>query len=244
MKKIFFMMTIFLSSAMVWAEDEERCNFSVGADMVSSYVWRGMWLSGTSIQPEIGLSVGGFSIGAWGSVDIAAFGAYKEVDLTASYSFGNFTAGLFNYWISSEGEYNYFDFSENTAHQLEVNLLYTFDPFPLTLGWNTIIAGSDHYMDNNGKSKRAYSTYAEASYAFSIKDVNLDAAVGASLWKSSTLYTGDFWRRGTDGFAVVNIALTASKDIKITDKYSLGIFGQIAFNPAKEDAFFVFGIKF
>ena len=130
MKKIFFMMTIFLSSAMVWAEDEERCNFSVGADMVSSYVWRGMWLSGTSIQPEIGLSVGGFSIGAWGSVDVAGFGSYKEVDLTASYSFGNFTAGLINYWVSSEWESNYFDFSENTAHQLEVNLLYTFDPFP------------------------------------------------------------------------------------------------------------------
>ena len=246
MKNIFVVMALFLSSTIVWAEDEGKCDFSVGADFVSSYVWRGILWAGTSIQPAMGLTAGGFSIGAWGSVDVAGngFGGYKEVDLTTSYSFGNLTAGFFNYWASLEGEYNYFDYSKNTVHLLEANLSYTFDPFPLTLGWNTIIAGADHYMDKNEKSKRAFSTYVEATYVFSIKEVNLEAAVGASPWKSSTLYTSDFLRSGTDGFAVVNVALTASKDIKITDKYSLGIFGQLAFNPAKEDAFFVFGIKF
>ena len=244
MKKVFFMMALFLSTTIIRADDDGKPEFSVSADFVSSYVWRGMYLSGTSLQPDMSFSVGGFSIGAWGSVDIAGFGMYKEVDLTANYSFGNFTAGLFNYWVSEEGEYNYFDFSENTYHQLEANLLYSFDPFPLTLGWNTLIAGDDFYFDKKGKSKRAFSTYVEATYAFLVKEVNLEAAVGASLWKSSTQYTGGHWRAGTDGFAVVNIALTASKDIKITDKYSLGIFGQLMFNPAKDDAFFIFGIKF
>jgi len=249
MKKIIFVMAIFLFPTIVWAEEEEendgKPEFSVGADFVSSYVWRGMYLSGTSIQPDMSFSVGGFSIGAWGSVDIAGFGWYKEVDLYASYSFGNFTAGLFNYWVSSEDEYNYFDFSEDTFHQLEANLSYSFDPFPLTLGWNTMIAGFDHYLDDSGNKKRAFSTYLEATYAFSVKEVNLEAALGVSPWKSSTLYTSDFWRNNrTEGPALVNISLTASKEIKITDKYSLGIFGQLAFNPAKEDAFFVFGIKF
>jgi len=247
MKKIIFVMTIFLFSTMVWAEeknDDGKPEFSVSADFVSSYVWRGMYLSGTSIQPDMNFTVGGFSIGAWGSIDIAGFGWYKEVDLYASYSFGNFTAGLLNYWVSSEGEYDYFDFSEDTAHQLEANLSYSFDPFPLTLGWNTIIAGADHY-DENGTSKRAFSTYVEATYSFSVKDVNLDVALGVSPWKSSTLYTSDYWRKGEkDGFSLVNLSLTASRNIKITDKYSLGIFGQLAFNPACEDAFFVFGIKF
>ena len=243
MKKIFIVMALFLSSTIVRAEDDGKSEFSLGADFVSSYVWRGMYLSGTSIQPDMSLSVGNFSIGAWGSVDISGFGWYKEVDLYASYSFGNFTAGLFNYWVSEEGDYNYFDYSESTAHQLEINLLYSFDSFPLTLGWNTIIAGADHYWDKNGKSKRAFSTYIEAAYAFSVKEVDFEAAVGISPWKSSTMYTGDY-RYGTDKFAVVNMALTASKDIKINDKHSLGIFGQLAFNPACNDAFLVFGIKF
>jgi len=245
MKKMIIVMALSLSSAIVWAEDDGKPEFSLGADFVSSYVWRGMYLAGTSIQPAVNLTVGDFSIGAWGSTEISGFSWDKEVDLTVSYSFGNFTAGLFNYWVSEEGKYNYFDFSESTDHLLEVNLLYSFDSFPLTLGWNTIIAGADHYWDKNGKSKRAFSTYIEAAYAFSVKEVNLEATVGASPWKSSTLYTSDDWGfTGSDKFSVINIALTASKDIKINDKHSLGIFGQLAFNPSKEDAFFVFGIRF
>ena len=239
MKRILFSVTVFLLFLPAFANEGSKCDFSVGADFVSSYVWRGMLLSGPSTQPAMGLQVGGFSVGAWGSVEMTGFG-YKEVDLTASYTISNLTVGLFNYWVSGEGNYDYFDFSESTSHLLEANLAYSFDPFPLTIGWNTIIAGNDKFLDKNGKFKRAFSTYIEASYSFQVKDVQLDAAVGASPWKSSTLYTDE----GTDRFAVINLSLMASKDIKINDKYSLGIFGQLIFNPAKEDAFFVFGIKF
>ena len=246
MKKYFFATVLFFSMSVVRADDKgDKCDFSLGADVVSSYLWRGTAYSGASIQPSMGLNVGGFSIGAWGSVDFAGFG-FKEVDLTASYTFGNFTVGLFNLWPGWEGDYNYFDFSKSTVHILEANLLYSFDPFPLTLGWNTIIAGDDKYMNNHGKMKRAYSTYVEATYSFSVKDVTLDLAVGASLWNSSVLYTSDLygWRQGTDGFAVVYTSLMASKNIKITDSYSLPVYTQLAYNPAKEDAFLVFGIRF
>ena len=242
MKKIFITMAIFLSLT-VRAQDEGKSDFLLNADFVSSYVWRGAYFSGTSIQPEMALSVGNFRIGAWGSVDIGGWD-YKEVDLFASYSFGNFTAGLFNYWAAGEDAFNYFDYSESTRHLLELNLLLNFGNSPFSLGWNTIIAGDDKYFNDKFEEKRAFSTYIEASYAFSVKDVNLDFAVGASPWKSSVMYNS-FWEGGrTDGFAVVNLSLKASKEVKITDKYSLGLFGQLAFNPAKEDAFLVFGIKF
>ena len=234
------MVALFLSS-VVHAENDDKCTFSVGADMVSTYVWRGSYQAGISIQPAMDFSTGGFSIGTWGSVD--GF-AYKEVDLTASYSFKNITAGLFNYWVSWEGSYDYFDFSSSTAHLLEAYLVYSFDPFPLTLGWNTIIAGDDKYLDKNGKSKRVFSTYLEATYAFRMKDVKMEAAAGASLWKSHTFYTPYHDGGKTDRFAVINLSLMASRDININDGYSLGVFGQLIFNPAKEDAFFVLGIKF
>ena len=240
MKKINFMViALFLSSTIVWAEDEGKSEFTVGADFVSSFVWRGMHLSGTSIQPAMNFTIGNFTVGSWGSVDL--IGWYKEVDLMASYSFGNFTAGLTNYWAGED----YFDYSESTVHQLEANLSFTFDPFPLTLGWNTIIAGTDHFLDldDNFKKKRAFSTYIEAAYAFSVKEVNLQVAMGISPWKSSAMYT-DGYMYATDKFAVVNMALTASKNIKISDTYSMGVFGQLSFNPAKNDAFFVFGINF
>ena len=242
--KCFFAILLFFSLSVYAGGKDDTCDFSVGADIVSSYLWRGTVYSGTSIQPAMELNVAGFSMGVWGSVDIAGMGfGYKEVDLMASYTFGNFTVGLFNFWPGWEGEYNYFDFSKSTAHVLEANLLYSFDPFPLTLGWNTMIAGNDKYPDNNGKWKRAFSTYVEATYSFSVKDVKLDFALGASLWKSSVQYTTNYWY-ATDGLAVVYTSLMASKNIKITDSYSLPVFGQLAFNPAKEDAFFVFGIRF
>ena len=240
MKKIIFILALFFSVSVI-AQDDNKYEFSINADFVSSYIWRGMYCAGTSIQPAMDFTVGGFSIGAWGSVGIADF--YKEVDLFASYSIGNFTVGLQNYWVVWEGDYNYFDFSEDTYHQLEANLLYSFDFFPLTFGWNTLIAGPDHYFDNEKKT-RAFSTYIDATYSFSVKEVELEFNLGISPWKSNVFYTNDLENGKYKDFAFVNVALTASKNIKINDNYSLGIFGQFSVNPAKEDAFLVFGVRF
>jgi hypothetical protein len=246
MKQIFFTLAIFLSlNAHTQENDEGKRTFLVGADIVSTYVWRGSYQAGTSIQPAMEFKTGGFSAGAWGSVDIAGF-EYKEVDLMASYTFQNFTTGLSDYWVGGESNYNYFDFSKTTFHLLEINLLYTFDRFPLTLGWNTIIAGDATYTKykDNGKLKKAFPTYIEATYAFPLKEVNLDFTVGVSPWKSSTLYNRYDEGGQTDGFSVINIAMTASKKIKITDSYSLTFFGRLIFNPSKEDVFFVGGFQF
>ena len=46
------------------AEDDASL-FNVGADLVSSYVWRGTKFgSGPAVQPFVELAVGGFSVGA------------------------------------------------------------------------------------------------------------------------------------------------------------------------------------
>ena len=106
-----------------------------------------------------------------------------------------------------------------------------------------MIAGTaDKYLDDT-KTKRAYSTYVEAGYSFDVKDVSLTGTLGFSPWKSNVLYTGAY-PYATDSFAVTNISLTASKSISITDSFSLPVFGQLAFNPATEDVFLIFGIIF
>ena len=45
----------------------------------------------------------------------------------------------------------------------------------------------------------------------------------------------------TSGFAVTNIALKASKDIKITDTFSVPLFAQVIANPSSQKAYFVVG---
>jgi hypothetical protein len=46
---------------------------------------------------------------------------------------------------------------------------------------------------------------------------------------------------GTEGFAVTNLALKATKDIAITDKFSLPVFVGVVGNPCSQKAYLVFG---
>lgn len=214
----------------VWAQEEKGLNFSMGADWVSSFVWRGNQLAGMSVQPVMGLAISGFSISAWGSVDGEAL--YKEVDFTLGYKKGGVSVELIDYWTACG--YKYFDYrKDKTGHILEAKLGYVLPvkSFPLSLSWNTFWAGAD--LDPEGK--REYSTYIEALYPFFLKDVAWTAGLGLSPWKSA-IYK-------TDKMAVVNLSLKASKTIQITDHFSLPIFGQIVVNPYREDIFFVFGLS-
>jgi hypothetical protein len=93
-----------------------------------------------------------------------------------------------------------------------------------------MFAGADKKA---GEDKNNYSTYIEVSFPFTIKEVNLSAGIGGTPGEG--LYA--------DQASVVNISLKASKEIKITDSFSLPVFGQIILNPNQEDVFFVFGFS-
>ena len=76
------------------AQDRQRgVEISGGTDLVSGYVWRGVWEAGVSLQPTLALAAGNFSVTAWGSVDFATT-SYKEMDLTMAYALGPVTFSL------------------------------------------------------------------------------------------------------------------------------------------------------
>ena len=52
---------------------------------------------------------------------------------------------------------------------------------------------------------------------------------------------GAFYAGGDSG--LVNISLSGSKDIVITEDYSLPVFGSFIYNPDAEAAFLVFGFS-
>ena len=87
------------------AQDRQRgVEISGGTDLVSGYVWRGVWEAGVSLQPTLALAAGNFSVAAWGSVDFAAT-SYKEMDLTMAYALGPVTFSLADlYWEGGAGE--------------------------------------------------------------------------------------------------------------------------------------------
>lgn len=211
--------------------------FKVSGDVVSSYIWRGAYNAGASIQPTLSMSIGTFSFTAWGSKEIS--GAHKEIDLTAAYSYGKFNLFVADYWWEGEksgdksswknNKYFHFD-NHNTAHHVEVGIGYfVSEKFPLSISWSAMVWGADK-KDNE---KQNYSSYVEINYPFSVKSVDLNFTLGFSPYESN-LY-------GVNGFSVMNIELGASKEIQISKLFSLPVFTKIIFDPAHEDAHFVLG---
>ena len=72
---------------MLGTGNAQAQEFTIQGDLVSSYVWRGIYQGGAaSFQPTLGFSVGNFSLTAWGSTSLSE--SNKEIDLTAAYKFG------------------------------------------------------------------------------------------------------------------------------------------------------------
>lgn len=208
-------------------------NWGLGADVVSRYVWRGTDFGNSpSIQPYLSYSIKGFEIGTWGS--FATNGAdMQEVDLYASYNFckERISLGVTDYFFPSSlvTKNRYFDYKEeSTGHILEGNLnLNGGEKIPLSLSLNYNFYGAD--TDN--------SFYFELGYSGSCKNVDLDVFAGATTGE------GIYLTPGAEGFSFVNIGLTASKEIKITENWSLPVSASLITNPQAENIFFVFGFS-
>ena len=226
MKKIVLMALMFATGMSATAQDEVET--TVSADVVSTYVWRGMECGSAAIQPTLGIGYKGLSLSAWGSYGLVDTHDAKEFDLTLAYSTGGFNIGITDYWFNTPEE-RYFLYDANkTSHIFEANIGYDFGP--AAIQWFTNFAGNDGY---NKDGKRAYSSYVELSAPFKLASVDWSAAVGA------VPYATDFY--GVDGFAVTNVSLKATKYIKVTDSFSIPVFAQVAANPSIEKAYLVFG---
>ena len=229
MKKIvLFAMGLTVSAA---ALAQEKVETTICGDVVSSYIWRGQDLGHVSLQPTLGIGYKGLSLSAWGSVGLSDPSDTKEFDLTLGYTIGGFNIGITDYWFNSglDPENRYFKYdAHGTNHVYEANVGYDFGFAGLQ--WFTNFAGNDG-MNNDGK--RAYSSYVELSVPFKLATVDWTATAGA------VPFSTDFY--GTDGFAVTNLALKATKDIQVTETFSVPVFGQVVANPCSQKAYLVVG---
>ena len=246
MKKFIIILLSVISPVVLKAQEENKgVSFNVQGDLVSSYIWRGMYQSGAAVQPTLGLQVAGFSLTAWGSVDFTGQG-HKEADITAAYSIAGLTISVADLWWAGQsgiyndrenGKNNYFNFDNHTTdHIFEAGLSYALpvEKFPLSISWYTMFAGGDRKTISDGSRVNAYSSYMEFGYPFTVKGVQLNAAVGCSPWRSE--------QYKNDDFAVTNVSLKATKEIHFNEHFSLPVYTQVIWNPNREDVHFVFGI--
>ena len=229
MKKIVLFAMGLVMSMTTHAQEIET---TISGDIVSSYIWRGQDLGNVSLQPTLGIGYKGFSLSAWGSVGLSDPTDTKEFDLTLGYTIGGLNIGITDYWFNAglDPENRYFKYdAHGTNHVFEANIGYDFGL--ASVQWFTNIAGNDGV---NKDGKRAYSSYVEVAVPFKVATVDWTATAGA------VPYATDFY--GTTGFAVTNVSLRADKEIKVTDSFSIPVFGQVTGNPCSQKAYLVFGI--
>ena len=201
---------------------QDKVEASVGADIVSGYIWRGQDLGGVSLQPSASIAYKGFSLEAWGSVGI-------EKTNADGYT-GGFSISITDYWFNTGAGYFHYG-AHNTAHLYEAQLGYDFGP--VAVNWYTNFAGADGVKENG---KRAYSSYISVAAPFKLGGLDWTAEVGATPWET------DFY--GASGFAVCDVSLGVAKDIRITNSFSLPLFAKATWNPCSEGAYFVVGLSF
>ena len=223
------MMMIAVASLMT---KQNNFFFSFSADVVNQYIWRGTDCGNAAFQPTLGVSYKGLSLTGWGSTGIVNTDDTKEFDLTLAYSTGGFNIGITDYWFSAgadpEGRYFKYD-AHSTNHVFEANIGYDFGAF--SLQWFTNFSGNDYKADG----KRAYSSYVELNAPFKLGGLDWDATVGAVPFEDSGVYGG------CSKFAVTNVSLKATKELKITESFSLPVFAQVVGNPHDQKAYLVCG---
>ena len=229
MKKIVCFAMGLVMTMTTLAQDEIETTIS--GDIVSSYIWRGQDLGSAGFQPTLGVAYKGLSLTAWGNYGLVNTLDTKEFDLTLAYSIGGFNVGVTDYWFDRGGldpQNRYFKYdAHGTNHFFEANIGYDFGF--ASLQWFTNFTGNDYKVDG----ERAYSSYVEVVVPFNLSAIEWTATAGA-VPTESVIY-------GTNGFAVTNVSLKATKEIKVTDTFSIPVFGQVVGNPCSQKAYLVFG---
>lgn len=221
MKKIFLAATMVVLGSGIFARESES-PWTAGADLVSSYVWRGLYLSNAAVQPSLAYESGGFSAGAWGS---ASFDGVLEADLFLGYTFGfGLSLGVTDYYLPSvEGGNNYFDTSRETgAHIFELNGGYEISGFSLAANYVLNEAG--------GAGSAGGDKYFEAGYAF--RNITLFVGGGDGLQSLS----GDF--------RITNIGISATRELQVTPTFTVPLTCSAILNPDSEKFYLVAAFSF
>jgi len=157
---------------------------TIGADVVSRYVWRGTdYVNAAAVQPAIETTLGSITMGAWGSWALNGVEGGNECDLYVSTTVGPVGLTLTDYFFPAyAGKDAWSEFSgDETTHTFELSA-------GVDLGPISVLAASNVSGDDDNSS------YLELTYG----------ALSIGLGDGS--YSTD------DEFAPVSVGVSASRD--------------------------------
>ena len=206
---------------------DSKWDYTVSADIVSRYVWRGTDFGNSpAFQPDFEISYGKFTFGAWGSSGFTS-NYPQEADLFASMEIWKLKFSCWDYFYMNMDTLrnSYFDYSKDkTGHDFSFDTEFTLSeklPVKLLVSYNFYGADTLH------------SSYFELSYEFKKK---IPLTVFAGFTPKEGWYG--------DGPGFVNLGLELTKECKFSEDYSLPVYCKIILNPQKENIHLVAGITF
>lgn len=213
MKKWLFQVLFFTAGLSSSVFSQESSGqISVSSDLVSGYVWRGTKI-GSGAAIQPGVE---FTSGGF---TLGVWGSYcvsdleaLETDLYTSFTVGKFSLGLTDYYFPGTAWFN------TAHHAFEINGGFSPGNFSL----------SANYILNEGAGAAGGDLYFEAG----VKAGALTLFAGG----------GSGWHTPDGEFKVCNLGLSTTREIKISDHFSLPLTGSVILNPATEQLFVVAGI--
>jgi hypothetical protein len=203
-----------VSLAPLSAEERGDWSMTVGADAVSSYLWRGMSLAGPSIQPSAYFDYErgdwAVSLGVWGTKSLLK-DDYDELDFSVEASWRNLTLTAINY-----GENYTVPWQE--GHYLDLGLSYTLsEDVPVTFSWYSIVnqAGAPSYF--------------EVAYDFSVSVVDFSVTMGGIPFAS------EYYE--SDAFGISNLSLMVGHEFEFEHGGTLPVSAQVMYNPMAKGFF-------
>jgi uncharacterized protein (TIGR02001 family) len=202
---------VFVGTAV--AQDDVKV--SIGADVVSDYIWRGQARNEDgALQPWAQLDVDGFLVKLWGSLDIDkepndAQWEFTEFDLTGAYKI---PIGDYSLDVGAI----YYDYpNTDVANTFEVFGTFTFDGVVLT-----------PYVSLYYDLDEIEGFYLRAGGSYGQKLETFEWLFGLSLGVGSKDYNDGYF--GVDKLAVDDLTANVTVTVPFSDQFSVKVFATAA----------------
>ncbi len=233
LKLVLLAFTVVVTSTVssVKAQEETETStspFDAGFDFYTSYLWRGAKFgTGPAFQPWVEAGFGGFAIGAWGSI-CSSYDEALEMDMYVSYGFDfGLSIGVTDYYFGGDW------FDPQYTHSIEPMVSFETGGFSITAAYMLLsgveedeasgIEGVDFGEEGD--------VYFEAGYAWD----HVNVAVGAGDGQ----YVSD-----DDDFMLCNLTVGTSKEIVLSEKFSLPLSAAVTWNPSTGGFYIAAGVSF
>jgi uncharacterized protein (TIGR02001 family) len=223
----------------------EEIAVNSGVDLYSRYIWRGLDIASTpSVQPALSVAYSGFELGAWAAYTLSnESSASDEIDFWLGYTLelekgASVTALATDYYFPNAGipfsNFNNYDAVKDSvpdpgAHTIELGLSFTGpDPLPVTL------SGYVNVYNDAGNN-----TYFQLDYPFKVGEVDLGIFCGVA---GGSKDNPDYY--GASKAGVINVGVTANRDIAVSDRFSVPLTVSLIVNPKVDISYLVVGMSF